>query len=254
MENAISAFVLSGDPQSLSVARNLLDHYPVRSTLCRTNGDAVTALKQKRFDLFILDFDLRGATALLPSAFGASYGHGRNLIVLAGDPGLLAGALQNKVKYALHKPVAVDMLSKTLQIIYSHIILEKRAYFRCPVRIDASAAYQQAWMRRALTDAVLQDISQTGLRLKANACLAKGTTAFIDFELPGTEDRIHVVGKAIWNDDNKITGLQFSYISANDLQRLRDWLNKRCPWASKLVPRPKAAPDVRLPLLSRPRS
>jgi hypothetical protein len=251
MENAISAFVLSGDPQSLSVAKSILHSYPVRPTLCRTSADALTALKQKRFDLFIMDFDLRGATGLLHSALGASYGHARNLIVLAGDPEVLAGALQNKVKYALHKPVAVDMLSRTLQIIYSHIILEKRAYFRCPVRIEATAAYQETWLRRVLTEAVIQDLSQAGLRLKANIGLPKDTTAFIDFQLPGTEDRIHVVGKAVWSDQKGTTGIQFSHISANDLRKLRDWLNARCPWTSKLLPRLQASPDVRLPWLSR---
>src|SRR5579864_7619173 len=78
MENALSAFVLSSDPQALFATKKMLLTYGIRTTFCRTNADSIAALKQKRFDLFILDYDLRGAADLLQSAFTGGYGHARN--------------------------------------------------------------------------------------------------------------------------------------------------------------------------------
>jgi hypothetical protein len=248
VENALSALALSSDPQALFAAKKILLTYGIKTTFCRTSADTIAALKQKRFDLFVLDFDLRGAGELLQSAFAGGYGHARNVVVFASDSILLANALQRQVKHVLHKPIVEDLFSKTLKTVYSHIILEKRAYFRCPVRIGASAAYQEKWLKQPLADrAVLQDISQTGLRLRTNVCLPKDATAFVDFQLPGTADRIHVVGKVMWNDRKGTAGIQYRYVRPEDLWKLRDWLNARCPWTSALVPKPLATPEAPLP-------
>jgi len=243
MENALSAFVLSSDPQALFAAKKMLLTYGIRTAFSRTSAESFAALKQKRFDLFILDYDLRGAADLLQAAFTGGYGHARNVVVFASDSGLLVQALHKQVKYVLHKPIVEGLVSKTLKTVYSHIILEKRAYFRCPVRIDASAAYQEKWLKQPPADAVVEDISQAGLRLRTSICIPKGATAFVDFQLPETADRIHVVGNVMWNDRKGTAGIQYRYVKPDDLWKLRDWLNARCPWTSALVPKPLATQE-----------
>src|SRR5579872_1478602 len=209
MEKAISVFVLSNDPQPLIVASSALQSCPIQPTLCTNSTDAVTALKRQRFDLFILDLDLEGASDLLQLALSASYGQGRHVLAVAGNSRLLTTALRNQVKHVLRKPVPMELLARMLRTIYSHIILEKRTYFRCPIRIGASAEYQEQWFRHPLSDVVLQDVSQTGLRMRSNISLSRDATTFIDFRLPETEDQIHIVGRVMWSDRQSTSGVQY---------------------------------------------
>jgi CheY-like chemotaxis protein len=233
MESALSAFLLSTDPQSLFVAKHTLDQYSVRTTTCRTGSSALEMLKQKRFDLFVLDFDLRGIGELLSSQTLNCLSQARNVIALTAASASLPDALRRRARYTLDKPLRSGAMADTLQNMYRLIFLEKRTYFRCAVRISVSAAYQRNCVRQPLENAVLLDLSQSGLCLNTDEVLPQGAKAFVDFQLPGTQDQIHVIGNVMWSDRGR-TGIQFSSVLADELDKLRRWLNERCPWTPEL--------------------
>jgi DNA-binding response OmpR family regulator len=233
MEAVLSAFLLSTDPQCLFVVKHIFDHYAVRSTHCTTSSAAFETLKQKKFDLFVLDFDLRGVGELLSSETLSSMGRTSSVIALTGASSSLSDSLCRRARHVLDKPLTFDAMAGTLQSAYRRIFLEKRAYFRCAVRINASGSYQRNITRRPLENAVLQDISQTGLCLNTEEALPQGVKVFIDFQLPGTQASIHVTGNVIWSDRGR-TGIQFSSIPPDEFDALRHWLNARCPWTPEL--------------------
>lgn len=233
METVLSAFLLSTDPQSLSVAKHTFDQYAVRTTACRTCSEALETLKQKRFDLFVLDFDLRGIAELLSSLTLSCLSQTSSIIALAGASSSLSDALCRRARYVLDKPLTVDAMAGALHSMYRLIFLEKRTYFRCAVRVRASAAYQQNILRQPLENAIIQDISLNGLCLNTGEILPQGAKAFVDFQLPGTPDQIHVIGNVIWSDRGR-TGIQFSSVPSDEFEKLRRWLNSRCPWTPEL--------------------
>ncbi len=233
MTAVLSAFLLSTDPQSLVVVKHTFDRYAVQTTTCRNHSSAFEALKQKRFDLFVLDFDLRGTMELFSSQTLNCLGRASNVIALTNTSRSIPDTLRQRARYSLQKPVKVESIAGILQSMYRLIFLEKRRYFRCAVRINASAFYQRSFTRHPVENAVLQDVSQTGLCLNTGSALPQGVKTFVDFQLPGTEDRIHVAGNVIWSHRGR-TGIQFSSVSADELEKLRHWLNARCPWTPEL--------------------
>jgi CheY-like chemotaxis protein len=233
MEAVLSAFLLSTDPQSLFVVKHTFEQYAIRTTHCGACATAFEMLKQKKFDLFVLDFDLRGMGELLSSQALNCVTRTSNVIALTATSSSLSDALCRRARYVLDKPLTVEAMAGTLQSMYRLIFLEKRAYFRCAVRINASASYQWNFIRRPLEDAVLMDVSQNGLCLHTGEVLPQGAKAFVDFELPGTLDPIHVTGNVIWSDRGR-TGIQFSSVPTKELVTLRRWLNARCPWTPEL--------------------
>src|SRR5262249_17110467 len=188
MEAVLNAFLLSTDPQSLFVVKHTFDRYAIRTTHCGTCSTASDMLKQKKFDLFVLDLDLRGMEELLSSPALNCLTRTSNIIALAATSSSLSDALCRRARYVLDKPLSGDAMAGTLQNLYRLIFLEKRAYFRCAVRINATASYQLNIIRQPLENAVLLDLSQNGLCLNTREALPQGAKAFVDFELPGTHD------------------------------------------------------------------
>ncbi|HMF91484.1 MAG TPA: PilZ domain-containing protein [Candidatus Angelobacter sp.] len=246
MEAVLNAFLLSTDPQSLFVVKHTFDRYAIRTTHCGTCSTASDMLKQKKFDLFVLDLDLRGMEELLSSPALNCLTRTSNIIALAATSSSLSDALCRRARYVLDKPLSVDAMAGTLQNMYRLIFLEKRAYFRCAVRINATASYQLNIIRQPLENAVLLDLSQNGLCLNTREALPQGAKAFVDFELPGTHDQIHVTGTVIWSDRGR-TGIQFSSVPANELDKLRRWLNAQCPWTPELAGKTMHAPPSVMP-------
>jgi CheY-like chemotaxis protein len=241
MEAVLSAFLLSTDPQSIFVAKHTFDQYAIRTTHVRTCDSASETLKQKKFDLFVLDFDMRGMAELLSAQTQNSLSRTGSVIGLTAAASSLSDALCRRARYVLDKPLTVEAMAGTLQSMYRLIFLEKRAYFRCAVRVSATAAYQRNFIRRPLENASLHDLSQNGLCLNTSEVLPQGVKAFVDFQLPGTEDQIHVIGSVIWSEPGR-AGIQFSSVPVHELAKLQRWLNARCPWTPELPGKIMAVP------------
>lgn len=233
MEAVLSAFLLSTDPQSLFVVKHTFDQYGVRTTHCRTCSSALETLKQKKFDLFVLDFDLRGMADLLSSQTLNCLSRTGSILGLTAAASSLSDSLCRRARYVLDKPLTADAMAGALKSMYRLIFLEKRAYFRCAVRINASASYQRNFIRRPLENALVLDVSQNGLCLNTSEVIPQGVKAFVDFELPDSRDQIHVMGQVVWSDRGR-TGIQFSSVPAKELDKLLRWLNARCPWTPEL--------------------
>jgi hypothetical protein len=236
MEAVLSAFLLSTDPQSLFVVKQTFEQHAVRTTHCGTCATALETLKQKKFDLFVLDFDLRGVGEVLSAMTFNRVGRSSNVVALTAASSSLSDELCRRARYVLDKPLTAEAMAGTLQSMYRLIFLEKRAYFRCAVRVTASAAYQRNFIRRPLENVSLYDVSQNGLCLNTNEVLSQGAKIFVDFQLPGTQDEIHVIGNVVWSDRGR-TGIQFSSVPVHELAKLQRWLNARCPWAPELPAR-----------------
>lgn len=244
MEIALAALLYSRDPQSVSVAKRAFDLYGIHATICRTAPTALEVLKHKRFDLLALDFDLQGLGSLLDLHRADGVNAHRIILGFCEVTGALSEPLRKRVRHWLQKPFTVDCMARALKATYGLMVTQKRTSFRCAVRIDATASYRESCGKRLLQDARVLDISQTGLCLKAEITVPKGALAFVDLQLPGTTDRLHVEGQVVWSDEKGRAGIEFRSLCPHDLRTLRDWLNARCPWIPELSPRVSVSPTA----------
>jgi response regulator RpfG family c-di-GMP phosphodiesterase len=230
MDTTLTALLCSCDPQTLSIARQTLQQNGIKTTTFRSSGMALQALKRQRFDLFALDFDLRGVESL----FEAQLPSGPNA------PGVTIGfcettqapheSLRKRVRHWMQKPLTVNLMMDAVKTAQGLIVMEKRACFRQAVRIDVLADYSENLERKPLQNTSMLDVSQGGLCLKTDTAVPVHATVFVDFRLPETDDTLHVVGQVRWKGSRGQMGVQFLSISTHHLRVLRNWLNERCPW------------------------
>ena len=245
METNLSAFLLSSDLEALLVLKQTFGQYGIQPITCRTASAAPDVLKHKRFDLFVLDFALPGAGELLGQLHSNGTGHAHTVIALTPRTATVEEALRKQVRHVLPKPFTLETATRTLKASYGLIAMEKRAYFRCAVRIGATAFYEENGVKRPLQNAALRDVSQCGLCLKTDIVLQKDTTVFVDFQLPASGAKIHTIGKVMWSDGHGSSGVLFKTVQPEESGQLRAWLNSQCPWSTELSPK---APLQRIPI------
>lgn len=251
METSISALLVTNDSQSLFLAERTLDAHSIERVTCTTGLAALDALKARSFDLLILDIGMPGSSELLASQFTDQKNCLSTVIGLVRDPTTLSETVRKRVHYVLQQPFTVELITRTLKTAYGLMIMDKRTSFRLPVRITAKAEYQKDYEKYPLKNAVLTDISQTGLCLKTGILIPKDSTVFIDFQIPGIPTVIHATGTVIWHDAFGQAGIQFRFIPPQEFKCLRDWLNAKCPWNSELVSKPPGYRTVLAPQLDR---
>jgi hypothetical protein len=145
--------------------------------------------------------------------------------------------LSRRVHFTVQKPLAGELMVRTLKAAYSMIVHEKRISFRHSVRIKAEASVLERNQRRSLGPAAVLDVSHTGLGLQTGSLVPRDATIFVDFELPEDREPIHTIGKVIWSDGQGHLGIQFRFIAPLEMKNLRSWLGAHCPWDVELEPR-----------------
>lgn len=232
MGREISTLLFCADVQAISAIRCASRSYEITCETCFTAADAFQMIKRQKFSMLILDFDLPGAADVLRCHTENRHEHPRVVIALSSKAwSVKAGG---EIHLLVHKPCTDSLMERNLRSAYGILLHETRAAFRHAVEIGASASFIQRGRRLTLQNTVLRDLSSTGLRLKTDSLLLKDSTVFIDFQLPGTHDQVHAVGRIIWTKPQGEAGVQFLSVPAPEFQRLKEWLAARCPWTTEL--------------------
>jgi CheY-like chemotaxis protein len=247
MQAPLTALLLCNDAQALQVIDRTFEEYCVSTFFCMTGPTAAVSANQRKFDLLMLDFDEPGATDLIDFRATDLWGYPSVVIAITSDPESTKDALHKRVHFTLQKPFTPELMTNMLKAGYSLIVQEKRTSFRHPVMMQATASYLDGYMRHPIENAVVQDISQTGLRLQADSSVPKDAVVFVDFKLPENQTAISLIGKVMWSDDQGRAGIQFRFMTPLELRDLRDWLTRQSPWDAELEPRSQQASDPAFP-------
>jgi hypothetical protein len=237
MQIPLTALLMCSDPQALATVERTFEQYGIPAYFCPDSPTAENSLNRRKFDLMVLDFDLAGAETLVDFHAMDARGIPGVIIALAKDPRVLKSVLSRRVHFMLQKPVAGELMVRTLKAAYSMIVTEKRISFRQAVRIKAEASVLERSARRSLGPATVLDVSHTGLGLQTGSLVPRDATIFVDFELPEDRGPIHTIGKVIWSDGQGHLGVQFRFIAPQEMKSLRSWLGAHCPWDVELEPR-----------------
>jgi hypothetical protein len=95
---------------------------------------------------------------------------------------------------------------------------------RFNVTIKVTISYQHNCQRHPEQQGVLVNISETGLCVKTDSVLPRGAVAFVDLELPDTEEKTRTIGKIVWSKDNGEAGIELGYIPAKQFKFLVPFL------------------------------
>lgn len=237
MQIPLTALLLCNDAQALGTIERTFEDYGIPAFFCPNRTAAQNSLARRKFDLLVLDFDEPGAHELVDFQAMDACGIPSVIIALGGDPALLKRMLTRRVHLTMQKPIACDMMVRTLKAAYSMIVTEKRISFRHSVRIKADASIFDKNTRRPIGATMIRDLSHTGLCLQTESIVPRDSTIFVDFELPEEGEQIHTIGKAIWGNAQGHVGVQFRFVAPLELRSLRSWLGARCPWDIELEPR-----------------
>jgi hypothetical protein len=237
MQIPLTALLMCSDPQALGAIERTFEQYGIPAYFCPDSKTAESSLNRRKFDLMVLDFDLAGAETLVDFHATDARGIPGVIIALAKDPAVLKSVLSRRVHFTVQKPLAGDLMVRTLKAAYSMIVTEKRVSFRHSVRIKAEASVLERSQRRSLGSATVLDVSHTGLGLQTGSLVPRDATVFVDFELPEDREPIHTIGKVIWSDGQGHLGIQFRFIAPLEMKNLRSWLSTHCPWDVELEPR-----------------
>jgi hypothetical protein len=235
VDRLIPTLLVCADAQALSAIDGAAKGYEIQTEVCFTASEAFNVLRRRRFKLLVLDLDLPKATDVLRYRSLSSRDHPNVVIALASKGVSLKQTVGEQIHLVVQKPFTASLMERSLRSAYRLLLNETRATFRYSVDIIAAAAtVVEQGRKRALQNVILRDLSSTGLRAKADSPLPTDSTVFVDFLLPGTEDKIHAVGRVIWANTQGDAGIQFISISAQEFQKLREWLSTRCPWTIDL--------------------
>src|SRR5579883_1298376 len=123
METTLAALLCSCDPQTLAVAKRTFYQHGIRTTTCRTTALAVEMHKQRRFDLFALDFDLRGIEVMLDFYPPGNPNSPRVMIAFSENPRAVPEVLRKRIRHLMQKPFPPSLMAHTLRASYGLIIM-----------------------------------------------------------------------------------------------------------------------------------
>lgn len=98
---------------------------------------------------------------------------------------------------------------------------------RFDVTLKVTVSYQLNCQRYPEQAGTLLNISETGLRLHTEIPLPQDAVAFVDLELPGTEDKVRAIGKVVWSHPNGEAGIELGYIPAKQFKFLVPFLQTK---------------------------
>jgi hypothetical protein len=229
----VSALLLCNDAQVLPVVVPTLDKLSVMKSHYVTSASAVKAMGQNKFNLVVLDLDLVGAASALDRA--STEGNFTLAIVLSKHVETLEAAARRHVHFLWKKPVDADLVIRDVKAATGMAKLGRRPAHRVPVDIQCSGSIYVYGKNRALGLVNLTNISSDGFCLKTHEVLPQDATISVIFQLPQDKTAIHATGKVIWGDGQAQAGVHFSFIPAEEREKLQHWLADRTPSQTDLL-------------------
>ena len=179
---------------------------------------AIQFLRQRKFEAVIVDYDLKGADAVLKDI--DAYPSNRTAIAFAIVPNNdVNNALPQATKFIMTKPVSAEQVRHTLRAASGLLIGEYRRYFRCALEVPIHLATADREFR-----AKTMNISMGGLAIRMLQAVGLAEKFRLEFLLPqaGT---IETNSEVVWADTQGRAGMHFLDLPDVAKKRLQTWLD-----------------------------
>src|SRR5436305_882304 len=154
----LQALVYCNDAQSLCTIDRVCSETDIASDVCLTSSAALKSLKNKRFDLLVLDFDDPGAIALLDTPAGSGLSFPNIVITFARSFEALKRAQKKRVHFVLQTPFTPALMARTIKASHSLLVKERRAARPHPATTKTAAHAVDEGNNREAGQPILLDL------------------------------------------------------------------------------------------------
>lgn len=181
------------------------------------------ALTASRFEAVMLDCDLAGGIELVDAVRQEPMNKCALVFAFVTGHKAVQTANGGGANFVLTKPINWEVAKRALRAAHTMIIRERRQNIRAQVRASVTMKFDG----RSI-DAVIADISETGLAIRVPSTIETGTEALVQFTLPDCSDLLQCTGSVVWAK-GKLVGFEFLHVPSSSACALMKWLDRRFP-------------------------
>src|SRR5712692_4314661 len=221
----LESMVVSRDWQEVSVLECILGGMQIGVDVETEPEVARRKLSQTKIDAVIVDYDLKGADALVRKLEPMRQCEDAIPLVLMSGPRHHDQLRCSGADFFFEKPVSVEQAVHTLSAARNLILRGRLRYHRQALDVPVSLSYGS---RRRLK-AHLINLSQGGIGIHVQRSLPITTPGplRVSFALPGTRCHLKVQGEVAWADKQGNAGIRFVEITHRAKRDLQLWLERQ---------------------------
>jgi response regulator RpfG family c-di-GMP phosphodiesterase len=216
----LDGLLFTNDTQVLSVMNQILKNFSIQTEVCSELDSALDAVKHRRLDAVIVDWDGAFDPIRVVRATRKSSPNSTSTIVAMVNDQSETHALLVGANFMIHKPTNVDHAKRCMRAAYGTMLQNRRRAARVPIDIPVVARVAGVGEVRAR----ISDLSVGGLALQCGQPLQPTQEVLTQFSLPGHVDVIHATGKIVNANSTGRAGVRFSFVRDEDRNLLEGWL------------------------------
>jgi DNA-binding response OmpR family regulator len=219
------SLLVSNDPGTIEQVTHAMGRLAITTEVCVDVDSARHVLNSRKFDAVAVDFDSGQRSAGLLGELRISPSN-RTAPAIAITRSQFEQTLAHCAgsNFVLRKPLAVELLNRTLNAGFGLIVRERRRYFRCRAR--TRVMLRRIDMRE--TECRTVNISEGGMEITmAPSKLMPGMKVHVEFGLPGCMIKFAASCETKWCNARRHAGLQFLLMPLEQRCDLQGWLARR---------------------------
>lgn len=218
----LTALVVCAELQGTRVLDGVLREMNIKGEHCNEVTSAGSRLESEAFDIVIVDCKNEAPALKLIGGIRKSKRNKNTLaIALLGSENNVRAVFATGCNFVLYKPLSALHVAESLRAARGLIRREKRRSKR--VRLQGRASISYAATENA--PAQLLDLSEDGIKIRAENRLPPGSKVYFQFNLPGQVAAIRLSARMIWQDESGSVGFSFADVPQASRRLLNEWLN-----------------------------
>jgi CheY-like chemotaxis protein len=219
--------MLCADVQFLGTTRGVLNQLHVTPKIVGNCDAALVLIDEHAFDVILVDWrEIDSLGDFLCAVRRSKLNPDCILVAIVRDLLDLRQAFAAGVHFLIHKPASTVQIERCLRAAYCATVARRRKQHREPVNVEVAVSTHA----QPFAEALVVNLSEggAGLRLSCGpdapaARLSAGAEVDLRFELPETDDTLHVTGTVVWTTATH-AGVRFTYIPYGEQAALEQWL------------------------------
>lgn len=219
--------MLCADLQFLGATRNVLSQLRVTPDIVSSCAAAMGLIESQAFDVVLVDWrEIDNLSEFLGALRRSKLNSDCVVVAIVRDLLDLQQAFASGVHFLIHKPASAMQIERCLRAAYCATVARRRKQHREPVQVVAAVSSR----RQPYAEAMIVNLSEGGAGLQLDLLPnaeglhpAAGDEVDLRFELPETEENLHLTGTVVWTTSTH-SGVRFTYIPQCERSILEHWL------------------------------
>ncbi len=220
----LESLLLSRDVEVMRILRPALEKLAIDVQVCQEAEQASEILLSEKFDAVIVDCDdLPGGIEVLQELRATpSNKSSVAFAILNGKKTTTQDVFKMGTNFVMQKPISSLNASRCLHAALNFMLVERRRYFRQPVKMAVRLVAAEKEMEATSTD-----ISEGGMALVVRRALPKNATQQVHFTLPESRVAMNLEAQVAWADLKGRVGLRFMNVADSSRASLEKWLDQQ---------------------------